>query len=159
MVEDDQLKRFSVCNLVESYNELFQQAIETTGNLEPFIQQLSHYDSRDIKEFEDAIQLAKDISVRSLLTGMMSAIPRKDLEKKLSMFLTPKQKKAHGRPIYHDEAVACGLNIRTLSVKEPNWQIVTALHHRLNGFVTKHASKCVETARESFSVPFARRRQ
>lgn len=159
MHEGHGLKRFSVCNLVESYRELFAEAIATKGNLEPFIQQLNHYDARDIKEFEDAIQLSVDISVRSLMSGMMKGTSKKEIEKKLAIFLTPKEKKSHGRPIYHEEARECGLNIRTVDVRSTEWQTVTELHLRLAGFVTKHAAKCVETEVLSFSVPIPRRNQ
>lgn len=159
MPEDNRLKRFSVCNLVESYRELFVEAVKTKGNLEPFIQQLNHYDAREIKEFEDAIQLSVDISVRSLMSGMMKGTSKKDIEKKLAIFLTPKEKKSHGRPIYHEEAQECGLNIQTVDVRSEEWQIITELHLRMDGFVNKHAAKCVETQTESFSAPIPRRHQ
>lgn len=157
MVEDGRLKRFSVCNLVETYKELFAAAVETKGNLEPFIQQLNHFDVRDIKEFEDAIQLSCDISVRSLMGGMMKGVPLKDAEKKLAIFLTPKAKKSHGRPIYQEEARGCGLSIRSVDVRSPEWQLVTELHIRLDGYVSKHAAKCVETREQSYTMPLVRR--
>lgn len=153
MKEDDRLKRFSVCNLVEGYRELFDQAVKTKGNLEPFVQQLNHYDAREIKEFEDAVQLSSDISILSLQSGMMKGVTKKDMEKKLAIFLSPKGKKSHRRPIYHEEAKNCGLNIKLKNILSEEWKLITELHLRLDSYVMKHAAKCVETFEQSFSVP------
>ena len=99
IAEDGILKRFSVYNIVESYDDLFQRAVDTTGNLQPFLQQLANYDERDIKEFRTAISLAEDIAVRALLSGMMNEKAEKEIKKQIELFLTPKKTKTHGRPI------------------------------------------------------------
>jgi hypothetical protein len=56
-VEEGQVKRFSVCNIVEGYKDLFNRAVKAKGRMEPFIQQLSHYDEREIKEFRERFSL------------------------------------------------------------------------------------------------------
>jgi len=45
--EDKEVKRFSVYNLVKSYENLFGRAIKEKGNLQPYLQQLANYDERD----------------------------------------------------------------------------------------------------------------
>ncbi len=150
--ENGQRKRFSVCNVIESYRELFEGAANATGHLEPFLQQLQRYDAREIKEYEDAVALAQDISIRSLASGMMKGATNKDIEKKISVFLTPKQKRSHGRPIYHDEALHCGLKINLLEVTSEIWGVITELNMRLDNFVNNHAVKCIETLDRSFSA-------
>lgn len=157
-VEDGQVKRFSVCNIVDGYKDLFNRAVKAKGRMEPFIQQLGHYDEREIKEFEDAIQLAQDISVRSLQTGMMQGQTAEEIGKKIQVFLTPKAKKAHGRPIYPDEAVSCGLKVNLFQSASSTWKAVYALHSRTRNYVTVHAAKCVETSRDSFTMPIPKAR-
>jgi ClpP class serine protease len=68
-IEDGRIKTFSAWNVVESYNALFAKAAKAKGNLQPYLQQLAHYDQRDIAEFKAAIELAEDIAVRSLKIG------------------------------------------------------------------------------------------
>jgi ClpP class serine protease len=54
--EAGELKRFSLYNIVTSYEELFKKAVEEKqGNLEPYLQQLHHYDEREIREFNQLL--------------------------------------------------------------------------------------------------------
>ncbi len=55
---EESLKRFSAYNIVESYRDLFGRAIKEKGNLQPYLQQLSNYDEREIKELQTAIELS-----------------------------------------------------------------------------------------------------
>ena len=48
--EDGVVKRFAVFNIIESYEDLFSRAVEAQGPLEPYLQQLAHYDQREIEE-------------------------------------------------------------------------------------------------------------
>lgn len=152
LIEDGVPKRFSVCNLVASYKDLFDRAVTAKGNLEPFIQQLGRYDERQIREFEDAIQLAKDISIRALQSGMLKHSAVSEIEKRIKVFLTPEEKKSHGRAIYAQEAKACGLNVADISLKSDIWRLVYEIHLRASNFVNTNAAKCVETSSDSFSV-------
>jgi hypothetical protein len=60
--------------------------------------------------------------------------------------------KAHGRPIYRDEAISCGLVIEEVNVKGELWELVYELYIRIDNFVSSHVAKCVETKEDSFSV-------
>jgi len=144
---------FSVFNIIESYNDLFQKAVKAQGNLEPYLQQLANYDAREIKEFESALELSKDISIRALKTGMMGRLSNKVIENKIKMFLTPKSTKTHGRPIYRDEALDCSLNIEKIGVQDDLWRLVYELYIRTNEFVSTQVSKCIESKDNSFVVP------
>jgi ClpP class serine protease len=73
ITRDNIQKRFSLWNIVQDYEELFNKATTAKGqNLEPYLQQLQHYDSKEIKEFKAAIALAEDIAIRALMTGMLN---------------------------------------------------------------------------------------
>lgn len=146
-------KRFSVCNIVESYRDLFSRAVREKGNLQPYLQQLSNYDEREIKEMQRAIELSEDIAVRALKSGMMSGASDANIKRKIEMFLTPKKKKAHGRSISVEEAIACGLNVERVNIRGELWDAVYELFLRTDNFVSNHASKCVETRDLSFVVP------
>lgn len=155
--DDDQIKVFSLFNLVKSYESLFNGAVKAKGNLQPYLQQLQRYDARQIAEFRDAIDLSKDISIRSLESGMMSGRTRKQIEKDISVFLTPQTTKTHGRPIYADEAQACKLEIDLMDVSSDLWKDIYELYVRSDVYTRAEAAKCVETEEFAFSQPVPRR--
>ena len=55
--ESGVVKRFSVYNVIESYDDLFSRAVKEKGNLKPYLQQFANYDEREIKEFRAALSL------------------------------------------------------------------------------------------------------
>ena len=142
---------FSVCNLVESYQDLFKRAVANkTGRIEPFLQQLAHYDEREIKEYENAISLSTEIAIKALKSGMMKEKSTKAIEKAIQIFVEPKHTKSHGRPIYAPEAIACGLKIEPITKDSPEWPDLYELNMRLDNLVSSKASKCIETKEHSF---------
>ena len=133
--EEGKLKRFSVWNLLQSYKAMFGSAIKETGNLQPYLQQLANYDYREMEECKAAMELSDDIAIRSLASGMMpgklTAAHKAHVRKKIGVFLTPKQTKAHGRPIYHQEAKDCGIAAELQDVKTAMWGRCYELYVRL----------------------------
>lgn len=151
--KDNKVMRFALCNIVDSYKDLFKRATEEKGNLQPYLQQLANYDSREIKEFEAAIELAKDVAVRALENGMMKKIGDKNaIEHKIKVFLTPEHTKTHSRAIYHTEAISCGLNIELIDPKSTFWKNLYELYIRTDHYVSTRASKCFETRSSSFAA-------
>jgi len=148
--DGDQL--FSVYNVVQSYEKLFARAVKEKGNLQPYLQQLSIYDEREIAELRAAMELSKDISGRVLASGMMQGKSEKDIYADIKTFLTPEMTKTHGRPIYRDEAQVCGLNVEMADPDSDQWACVYDLYIRTNQFVQTVAAKCIESADHSFSV-------
>ncbi len=149
--DDDTVKRFSVCNIVKSYEELFARAVKEKGNLEPYLQQLEKYDAREIEEFKAAIDLSADIAVRTLKQGIMSSETVANIKKMIKIFLTPERTKSHGRPIYYEEAESCGLNIEILKTDTELFNSFYELYLRSTNFVATQAAKCIES-REHLSV-------
>jgi len=150
--EDGRDKRFSLCNVVASYKELFELATKEKGNLQPYLQQLQRYDAREMKDFEDAISLSEDIAIRALKTGMMSAETEANIKTKIKVFLTPEETKSHGRLIDRDKAESCGLAIDKLDLNSKVWKASYELHVRLNTFVSSNVAKCVENSKHSYAV-------
>ena len=150
--EEEEPKWFSVYNIVKSYQELFGKAVKEKGNLQPYLQQLANYDERDIAEYRSALSLSEDIAVKSLEAGMLSGLTEGEIKKKIEIFLTPeKGKKVHGRPIYAQDALDCGLNVEIRNVKERFWSVVYELYIRLNNYVsTNNVAKCIECKDYSF---------
>lgn len=147
------IKRFSVYNIIESYNNLFSKAIKEKGNLEPYLQQLSNYDEREITEFRDALSLAEDIAIKTLRGGMMKDMSEDDIKEKIKIFLTPKQTKTHGRPIYAKEAKEdCNLKVELMDVMDEYWKFIYELYIRTDNYVTTKALKCFESKDHSFGV-------
>jgi len=150
-VEEGQVKRFSVYNIVKSYDDLFSKAVKERGNLQPYLQQLTNYDSREIAEFRLALSLSEDIAIKALKTGMFSSISKEEIKRKIKIFLTPEKVKTHGRPIYAQDALNCGLNIEIKNLKEKFWSTVYELYVRLSNFVsTNNIAKCIESKDYSF---------
>jgi len=148
--ENGVLRRFSVYNIVESYDDLFARAVKEKGNLQPYLQQLANYDEREIKEFRAALLLSEDIAIRTLASGMMKGVAKNRIRKKIEIFLTPKRTKTHERPIYGEEASKCGLAVELRDVRERFWKEVYQLYIRTNNFVSTKAPKCIESKNHSF---------
>lgn len=147
VVRDDMI---SVHHIIDSYHKLFRSATRAKGNLEPYLQQLANFNESEITHLEAERDLATDMAVRCLKTGMLSNSTETQIKKNLQIFLQPRQKMAHARPIYAPEAAACGLNIEVIDSHSSLWNLVYELYIRSSEFVTNRASKVVETSESSF---------
>ena len=155
ITEEGEEKWFSAYNMVKSYEELFEAAVEETGNLQPYLQQLAHYDAREIAELRSALSLSEDIAVKALKTGMLSELSETKIKGKVKKFLSPEEVKTHGRPIYAQEATACGLSVETRDLNSAFWQTAYELYYRLNNYVSQNqVSKCIETKDHSFMASY-----
>ena len=153
-IEDKQRKIFSAHSLVSTYDKLFNGAARAKGNLQPYIQQLAYFDVREIAKYRSLIDLSGDIAVKSLRRGMLKGTTEKKIKDKIRVFLDPTAGTlAHGRPIYLEEAKSTGINIEELDVKSPLWSALYELYVRSDRFVSRSASKAVESKQESFHVP------
>lgn len=150
--KDTKKMNIALCNLVQSYKDLFEQAVKAKGNLQPYLQQLANYDAREIKEFEAAIELAEDVAIRALQNGMMHGISKEDLKKKIKIFLTPEETKSHGRSIFYEEAQKCGLKIELMDLKSTIWELSYELFVRTDNYTNTRAAKCIESKEYSFTA-------
>jgi ATP-dependent protease ClpP protease subunit len=150
--KENKLINIALCNLVSSYKELFVNANTTQGNIEPYLQQLSNYDAREIKEFESAIELAEDVAVRALSAGMLNGKSKDEIREKIKIFLTPEETKSHGRSIFYEEAKKCGLNIDIMDLRSNIWKYAYELLVRTDNFVSTKVSKCIESKEYGFAA-------
>lgn len=145
---------FSVYNLIQSYRKLLIQAINVkeTQRIEPYLQQLSFYDPREIEELQRILEVTDDIVVKALKTGMMKNLKEEEIREKIKLFLVPqKEVKSHGRPIFAREAKDCGLNVEIIEPSNNIWKITRELYVRLNSFVSsQNIGKCIESKEYSF---------
>jgi hypothetical protein len=152
--EKDKVSRFSIYNIVKSYENLFDRAVkESGGHIEPYLQQLSNYDAREIAEYKTALSLSDDIAVRALKTCMLREMSEEDIKKKIDIFLVPETKaKVHGRPINVEDAANCGLNIDLKAVNDPLWLLLYELYIRVENFVSiNNNAKILECHDRSFT--------
>ena len=152
LVENGEKKRYSVFNLVKSYENLFRRAAKAKGNIQPYLQQLTHYDERDIAEFKAAMELSEDIAIKSLKSGMLSSKSETEIKKSIKIFLTPESTKTHGRPIYRDEALKCGLVVEEIDKESSLWKNLRNLYIRSDSLVSTNVIKCLESRQHSFAV-------
>jgi len=150
ITENGKVERFSVYNLIKSYESLFREAVKAKGNLEPYLQQLSHYDRREIEEYKASLSLSENIAIKTLASGMLKSNSENEIKKKINIFLNPKETKTHGRPIYRDDAQNCGLAIEKIDIMDERWKLINELYIRTNNFVSTKVSKCVESKNHSF---------
>jgi len=145
---------FSLGNVIESYDELFDAAVHATPDmrLEPYMQQLTHYDPREIRHFRSIVNLSEDIAVCALKSGMLSGKQDRVIRKKIKPFLIPDEKLAHARPIYSTEAISADLNVEVLDPQDESWQVAYELGVRCENFVNTFAAKCIESHKGSFVV-------
>jgi len=140
--------------IVNSYNELMDKANKTTGQMAPYLQQLQRYDARAVQRIISAQQLSEVIAVETLKTGIMKGQTDAQIRQKISVFLDPVVTKVHGRPVYHDVAKKCGLDIKVQDSHSSLWEAVWELYMRLDSLVRRHTScKVVESANDLYTAP------
>ena len=138
-----------------SFNNLMQRAEDCKGRIEPLLQQLSRYDARLIEWIASQQELSKSIAIKLLKDGVLNGRSASAIEKRIRPFLDPDYSKVHGRPIYHDTAKQCGLNIDLYDLKDQRWGRIWELYVRLKHVVTDNrrpTAKVIESARETFSA-------
>lgn len=133
--------------LVEGYNTLFSNAIkQDQGSIQPYLQQLNHYDHRDIIEWERAIKLGDDIVIRLLESGMLRGMSQEDIKDKIKPFTDPEKTLTHSRPIFIDEARSCGIAVEEINIESELWKTLWELYLRASGIVnTDKVAKIVES--------------
>ena len=142
----------SACHVVDSFNNLFQEAVKEKGRLEPYLQQLAKYDASIIAHYKSMIALSKDISIKALSSGMMNKLSESQIEENIKVFLTPETTKAHGRPIFRDIASATGLTIENIDTKDDLGRSIYELYIRAKFFVNSEVSKLIESKEDSAAV-------
>lgn len=153
--ENNETKRFSLYNIVKSYKSVFNNAVNSDGNLQPYLQQLSYYDAREIEEYISMCSLSRDIVIKTLKTGMLSNLDEEKIIENMEIFLTPKTVKVHGRPIYYEDIQNCGLNIEIQDLKSDFWKLIYELYYRLNNTVShENVAKIIEDENHYFMSKF-----
>ncbi len=150
--EGEVFKRLSVHSIITSYENLFRKAVNTKGRLEPYLQQLSRYDARDIEEFYRAMELSESIAVKYLKKGMMRDLSENGIKNKIKPFLSPLKTKSHGRPIFFDEAKKCGLKVDVIDIESNLWQLLWKLYLRTDFVLRKDCAKIIESRNHQFNV-------
>ena len=150
---DGERKMVAVESIIKSYEALMSEARACEGNVEPYLLQLARYDAREVEELKSANELAKDIAVKALRSGMMDDLSERTVQRRIQRLTETAQTKSHGRPIYYQEAKTMGLGVRLMSKKSQKWAAVRRLYTRLDWQVTHNAAKMVETLGLTYSVP------
>ena len=146
----------SIWNIIESYKELLKEAVATPGNIEPYLQQLQRYDARQIKQWRLELELAEDVVIKLLKSGMMKELSEEDIRERVKILLNPIELKVHGRPIYWEKAKEMGLNIEHVENDSRIWQLVWELYVRSDWYVSNRAGKIVESSKHAFQTPIPR---
>lgn len=153
---DGTMAWYSAHAIIKSYDELMEKAIGTGGHLEPYLQQLSRYDAREIEELRTAERLAEDIVVKWVKESMLSKLSEARIRNRLTVFLEPEVTKAHGRDIHFDEVKKAGLNVELMRRNEPLWRVVSELYTRADYYVSSTYCKLVESPEHHFALPCPR---
>ncbi len=142
--------QYAAHEILEAYIDLMRKANRTKGRLEPYLQQLQRFDARDIRWIKSQQELSESIAIKALATGTMNRIrPQSKIKARIKPFLNPQFTKVHGRPIYHDVATKCGLNVKLHALKSPMWRKVWEIYVRVNAAVTSPDTNCAKII-ESF---------
>lgn len=150
--EGDNIKRLSVHSIITSYEKLFNDAINANGRIEPYLQQLSQYDARDIEELRRETELSESIAVKYLKMGMMNTLTEEEIKEKIKPFLSPLESKSHGRPIFIEQAKECGLKVNEINMKGDLWHNIWELFLRCNYVLSRDIFKLIETCKDSYAA-------
>jgi hypothetical protein len=146
-------KQFAAHEIIESYNELIKKANLTRRRVEPYLQQLARFDARDIRRIRSAQDLSENIAIRCLQSGVFSGLSANQIRAKIKPFLEPKLTQVHGRPIYYDQARACGLDVELHDIRSDLWRVVWELFVRLNYTVNHSSVKVIESSEHYWVAP------
>jgi len=150
--KDDSFMRLSVDNVIKSYDRLIKSANETTGKIEPFLQQLQRYDAREIEQMRQEMQLATDIAVRSLKTGMMSSENDEVITERISRFTKTEESLTHGRPIYWKEVKESIPSVEHIDNESAIWYDIWELQLRYKQVLGSQCGKLVESVKDQYLV-------
>jgi ATP-dependent protease ClpP protease subunit len=131
--------------IIESYRQLMDKAAKTKGNVAPFLAQLGIFDAREIARMKSAQSLSENIAIKLLRGGCMASQSMTEVKKRIKAFTNPKVTMDHGRPIYHEEARTCGLDVDLHDLRSEIWAAIWALYVRLNYFTEMRVSKVIES--------------
>jgi hypothetical protein len=145
-------RRLSVFNILRSYRELMNKATSTKGKIEPYLQQLMVYDPRYMKQLEQEMELSEKMAVQLLQTGMLKGKSRRDICRRIKIFLNPEETLEHGRPIYREEVQKCGIITREIKLDSIMWDDVWSLQMRYDFIMSHELGKIVETAEDSYMI-------
>lgn len=145
--------QYSAHSIIKTYDELMENAINSQGHIEPYLQQLSRYDAVEIEELRTAEALAIDIATRWLKEGMLSKLSRTQIRRRISIFIKPEATKSHGRDIHYDEVQKCGLNVELIQRNTRLWRFCSELYTRADYYVCSEYCKLVESPEHHFALP------
>lgn len=148
----DGTKWYAAHEIIEAYEELIQKAVSGKGRIDPYLQQLQRMDAKQIRWIKSAQELSENIAIKTLSTGVMKGLSPKKIKSKIKPFLDPAFTKSHGRPIYPDIAIACGLDVQVEDLRGPLWTKVWELYVRLNLAVSTNAAKIIESSNDHYEA-------
>jgi membrane-bound ClpP family serine protease len=138
---------------VRSYEDLITRATDGKAKkIEPFIQQLTRYDSRYIEKLKSAQRLSEDISVRLLQTGMMQGKDEKEIKRCIEEFLSQQKTSSHGRMINPSGAKDCGLAIKNIALQSKIWKHIWQLYLSSDWVVTNRCLKIIESSSTALNL-------
>ncbi len=140
--------------IIQSYDDLMTKATCADGRLEPYIQQLSKYDAREIERLRRSVILAEDMAIKLLKSRMLTKVKRDLIKKKIALFLEPSMTKAHGRDIYYHDVQQIGLNVDLIKHDSKIWDTVSEIYVRSSHCVSSTHCKLIESPDHHFSLPW-----
>lgn len=150
--EEGEWKMFSVDSILRSYRKLLNEAVGSKGRIEPYLQQLTYYDPRQIKHLEMVEALAEDIAIRLLKTGMMKNVTKTKIRKDIRAFLDPSSTQVHGRPIYKEDIAKTKLVVKDIPLDSELWEYILELYVRSSQRLSHETSKMTETRSVAYSL-------
>jgi hypothetical protein len=117
----DGMRWYAAHEIIEAYEELVRKAVSGKGRIDPYLQQLQRMDATQVRWIKSAQQLSENIAIKTLATGAMKGKSQAAIKAKIQPFLDPKFTKSHGRPIYPDVAISCGLDVQVEDLSSPLW--------------------------------------
>ena len=138
--------------IIKAYDDLFSKAVSLKdGQIAPYLQQLSTFNSVFVQTLRTATGLSKSIAIASLKRGMMKNKSESQIKKKIEPFTNIEFTKSHGRGISADDAQKCGLNIDKISPSSELWKVIWGLYLRSRYVVDMmQPQKLIETTNDSF---------
>jgi len=136
---------FPTRTLVEIYDTLLADAQKTTGNVEPFLQQLQLFNAGEVAQWRKFEALTVELATKLLAQHQMKGKKRDEIMKKIKIFTESGLTLDHGRPIFAEIAKRAGLLVQTERTNSALWSKVWELHARCSHVFQQGVQKLIES--------------
>jgi hypothetical protein len=139
-------ERLAVYNILKGYEDILSRATKRLASTEVYAELIRHFDPAQLEQLRQDVRLGEELTIDLLSSGMMKGLSRREVRRRVRVFLDPALTFAHERPIYREEAERAGMAIGRINIDDPIWPVVWELHQRYDHILLANFGRVIESA-------------